>query len=126
MALADEIELAATAEELLAEFGRTVSLVPPGSDASVTEPWKGKAGKGTALPVSAVFLALKKELVPGTAVQIGDSLAIIASNELAGVEITAAFVLVDGSRQWAVVAPVESRPGNTSFVWFLQIRAAGA
>ena len=126
MSLADEIELAATAEELLAEFGRTVSLVPPGSDASATEPWKGKAGKGTALPVSAVFLALKKELVPGTAVQVGDSLAIIASNDLAGVEITAAFVLVDGTRQWAIVAPVESRPGETSFVWFLQIRAAGA
>jgi len=126
VSLADEIELAATAEELLAEFGRTVSLVPPGSDASATEPWKGKAGKGTALPVSAVFLALKKELVPGTAVQVGDSLAIIASNDLAGVEITAAFVLVDGTRQWAIVAPVESRPGETSFVWFLQIRAAGA
>lgn len=126
MALADEIELAATAEELLAEFGRTVSLVPPGSDVSATEPWKGKAGKGPALPVSAVFLALKKELIPGTAVQIGDSLAIIASNELAGVEITAAFVLADDTRQWAIVAPVESRPGDTSFVWFLQIRAAGA
>ena len=39
---------------------------------------------------------------------------------------TAAFVLVDGTRQWAIVAPVESRPGETSFVWFLQIRAAGA
>lgn len=125
MSLADEIELAATAEDLLAEFGRTVSLVPPGADLSATEPWKGK-GEGQAIPVSAVFLGLQKELVPGTAVQIGDSLAVIASNDLAGVEITAAFVLVDGTRQWAIVAPLESKPGNTSFVWFLQVRSAGA
>lgn len=126
MSAADELELQGVAEELVAEFGRVVSLVPPGStDVSATEPWKGQTGDGTAIPVSAVFRPLNKELVPGTAVEIGDSLAIVDSKTLAGVEITAAYKLVDGSSRWSIVAPVESKPGRSSFVWFLHLRQAG-
>lgn len=127
MSLADELELADVAEELIEEFGRVVQLVAEGAtDVSPTEPWKGKSGPGASIPVSAVFQSMNKELVPGTAVQIGDSLAIIKSKGLAGREITAADRLVDGTRQWAIIAPVEAKPGNTSFVWFLQVRDAGA
>lgn len=126
MSAADELELAGVAEDLIAEFGRTVNLVPPGTtDTSATEPWKGKTARGTPVPVKVVFRPLNSELVPGTAVQVGDSLAILASNALSG-PVTAAHVLVDGTRQWAIVAPVESKPGATSFVWFCQVREAGA
>lgn len=125
MALADEIELADVAVVLIAEFGRTVNLVPPGTTAaSPTEPWKGKAAKGTAVPVKAVFQPMRKELVPGTAVAIGDSLVTIASNSVAGA-ITTAHVIVDGARQWAIIAAVEVKPGGTSFVWSAQVREAG-
>lgn len=125
MSAADELLLADTAVDLIAEFGRTVNLVPPGTtDASPTEPWKGKTSKGTAVPVKVVFQALRKELIAGTAVQAGDSLAIIASKPLSG-PITAAHVLVDGARQWAIVALAEAKPGDTSFVWFAQVREAG-
>jgi hypothetical protein len=127
MSAADERELQDVAEDLIEEFGRVVQLVAEGvKDVSDTEPWKGKTGPGESIDVSAVFQAMNKELVPGTAIQIGDSLAIIKSKGLAGREITAADRLVDGTRQWAIIAPVESRPGNTSFVWFLHVRDAGA
>lgn len=126
MSAADELELQQVAEDLVAEFGRVVSLVPPGStDISDTEPWKGQTGDGTAIPVSAVFQTLRKELIPGTAVEIGDSLAIIDSKTLAGVQITTAYKLVDGSSRWSIVAPLEAKPGRSSFVWFLHIREAG-
>lgn len=126
MSAADELELQAVAEDLVAEFGRLVNLVPPGTtDNSPTEPWKGQTGDGSAIPVSAVFRPLNKELVPGTAVAIGDSLAIVASKGLSGLQITTAYKLVDGSSRWSIVAPVESKPGRSSFVWFLQLRQAG-
>lgn len=127
MALADEIALQDAAEELVAEFGRAVSLTPPGStDVSATEPWKGQTGDGTVIPVPCVFQSLNKELVDGTAIQIGDTLGIIASTALSGAEITAAWAIVDGSTRWSIVAPVEVRPGRSSFVWFLHLRQAGA
>lgn len=127
MSIADELELQDVAVELIDEFGRTIQLVAEGAtDASATEPWKGKTGPGGSIAVKVVFQAMNKELVPGTAIQIGDSLAIIASKGLAGREITAADRLVDGTRQWAIIAPVEAKPGDSSFVWFLQVRDAGA
>ena len=126
MALADELELQGVADELIAEFGRTVQLVPPGTtQADPAQPWKGVTAPGTPVDVKAVFRPLRQELVPGTAVAVGDSLAIVASKNLTG-EITTAHRLVDGTSQWAIVAPVESRPGNTGFVWMLQVREAGA
>lgn len=126
MSAADELELQNAAVDLIAEFGRRISLVPEGTtDVSATEPWKGKTAAGSAVPVDVAFQSLNKELVPGTAVQIGDSLAVLASKEL-GREITAADRLVDGTRQWAIIAPVEIKPGNSSFVWFLHVRDAGA
>ena len=126
MSAADELELESVADELIAEFGRTVSLVAPGTtDVSATEPWKGKAAKGAAQDVSAVFQRMTKELITGFAVAVGDSVAIIASKELTA-PVTTAHVIVDGSRQWQIVAVVEQKPGNTSFVWFAQVREAGA
>jgi len=126
MALADEIELADVAQELIAEFGRSVNLSPPGgTDVSATEPWKGKTARGTNIPILAVFQRLEKELVADTAIQVGDSLAIIDSKTLAGRAITVADRILDGARQWQIVAPVEVKPGNTSFAWFCQVRETG-
>jgi hypothetical protein len=123
---ADEIELQEAAQELVAEFGRVIQLIPPGStDVSATEPWKGQTGDGTAVDVPVVFQALNKELVTGTAIQIGDTLGIIASTALSGLQITAAWSIIDGSARWSIVAPVEIRPGRSSFVWFLHLRQAG-
>lgn len=126
MSAADELELQAVAADLVAEFGRTVSLVPPGStDVSATEPWKGKTAKGTAVPVKAVFQPMRKALIETSAIQAGDTLGIIASTTVVG-PITSADVIQDGTRQWSIVVAIESKPGNSSFVWFLQLREAGA
>ncbi|MCK5494773.1 MAG: hypothetical protein KAI80_00060 [Hyphomicrobiaceae bacterium] len=125
MALADDIELQETAEELVAEFGRPVLLVPAGGDSDPAQPWKGKGARPPGTTVDAVFQNLNKELVSGTAIQLGDSLAIIASRALSS-PISTSHVLIDGDFRWLIVAPVESRPGKTSFVWFLQVRQAGA
>lgn len=129
MSLADEQELQQVAVDLVAEFGRDVSLVAPGTtDISPTEPWKGKAAKGASQTVSAVFIDLKKELIVGTAIQVGDSLAIIASNSLTplGRAVTSADVIVDGGTQWQIVVAIEKRPGRSSFAWFAHVRQAGA
>ena len=127
MSAADELELQGVATDLVAEFGRVVSLIPPGGTLTDTDkPWDGETGDGSALPVSAVFRPLAKELIPGTGVMVGDSLAIVDSVTLAGVQITTDYAIVDSGSRWSIEAAVESKPGRSSFVWFLHVRQAGA
>lgn len=124
MSLADELELQDVADELVGEFGRAVSLVPPGTLTNSAQPWKGTSGDGTAIPARAVFSPLRKELVPGVAVQVGDQRATIATKNLATIP-DAGWAIIDGATRLNIVAPAEVKPGNTSFVFVAQVRASG-
>lgn len=124
MSLADELELQDVADELIDEYGRSVSLLPPGTLTNASQPWKGTSGDGTAVPAKAAFKPLRQELVPGTAVKVGDQVAIVATKNLATVPDTS-WAILDGSKRLNIVAMGESKPGNTSFVFFAQVRASG-
>lgn len=124
MSLADELELETVADELIEEYGRVVSLVPPGTLSDAAKPWKGTSGDGTPIPAFAVFAPLRKELVPGVAVAVGDQKATIATKQLAAIP-DADWYILDGTTHLAIVAPALVRPGNTSFVYTAQVRASG-
>ncbi len=125
MSAADEIQLADAAVDLIAEFGRSVLLIPPGSaNVDDAQPWKGKTGEGSAITVDAVFRELRRELIEGLDIQAGDQMAIVASKPLT-VTPDSSYLIRDGARDLAIVALTEVQPGATSFVWFFQVREAG-
>jgi hypothetical protein len=125
MSLADEIELQAVAVDLIAEYGRAVSLLPPGNTADATQPWKGTTGDGTAVSARAVFSPARYELVPGTAVQVGDQIAKVATRDLSAIPTTA-WAILDGAKRLNIVAIAETKPGDSSFIFTAQVRASGA
>lgn len=124
MSLADELELQTVADDLIGEFGRAVSLIPPGNTTDADQPWKGTDGDGSAIPSTAVFTPLRKELVPGTAVQVGDQVATVATKKLSVIPTTS-WAIQDGSQRLNIIAVAEVKPGNTSFVFRAQVRASG-
>lgn len=124
MSLADEIELQGVAVDLIAEYGRTVSLIPPGNTSDANQPWKGTTGDGAAISASAVFTPARRELVPGTAVQVGDQVAKVATRDLATIPTTS-WAILDNGRRLNIVAVGEVKPGNSSFIFEAQVRASG-
>jgi len=125
MSAADEIELAQAAVDLIAEFGRPALLIPPGgTNVDDAQPWKGKTGEGTAIPVTVVYKLIRREILPGVDIQEGDQIAIVASQPLS-VTPDSSYKIRDGARDLAIVALQEAQPGATSFVWFFVVREAG-
>lgn len=125
MSAADELALENAAEDLIAEFGRDAFLVPPGNtNVDDLQPWKGKTADGTPIPVKVVFKEIRREILPGLDIQEGDQIAIVASKPLT-VAPDSSYLIRDGARDLAIVALQESKPGNTSFVWFFVVREAG-
>jgi hypothetical protein len=124
VSLADEIELQAVAVDLIAEYGRAVSLLPPGNTTDANQPWKGTTGDGTAIPASAVFSPARRELVAGTAVQVGDQIAKVATRDLAAIPTTS-WAIQDGATRLNIVAIGETKPGGSTFIFTAQVRASG-
>lgn len=125
MSAADEIALAQAAEDLIAEFGRDALLVPPGTtNVDDLQPWKGVTGDGTGIPVKVVYRAIRREVLPGLDIQMGDQIAIVASQPLS-VTPDSSYKIRDGARDLAIVGLSESAPGATSFVWFFVVREGG-
>jgi len=124
VSLADEIELQGVAVDLIAEYGRVVSLLPPGNTIDANQPWKGTTGDGTAILASAVFTPAARELVPGTAVQVGDQIAKVATRDLTAIPTTA-WAIQDGAKRLNIVAIGETKPGNSTFIFTAQVRASG-
>ncbi len=124
MSLRDELELQDVADELVEEFGRPVSLVPPGTLSDTDKPWEGTSGDGSAVSAFAVFTPANRELVPGTAVQVGDQIATVATKNLDAIPDTS-WAILDGTRRLNFVAFEEVKPGRTSFVFRAQVRNSG-
>jgi hypothetical protein len=124
MSLADELALQDVADELVEEFGRPVSLVPPGTLTDTDKPWAGTQGDGAAVSAFAVFTPARRELVPGTAVQVGDQVATVATRDLVEIPDTS-WAMLDGTRRLNFVAFEEVKPGRSTFVFRAQVRDSG-
>lgn len=124
MSLADEQDLQQVAVDLIDEFGRAVSLIPPGNAQDSDQPWLGTAGDGTAIPAKAVYAPLNRELVPGTAVEVGDQMITVATRDLTEIPTTA-WAVLDGTQRLQIVAFAEIKPGESTFVFKAQVRASG-
>lgn len=110
-----------TAQQLIAKFGRIVTLrrlpqtVPSGA------PWDANTGTTVDTAVSAVLLDVEASQVDGTTIMAADKRAYIAALDAA--DINTGDRLVDGAVVWQVMRAAQLKPGNTAYLWTLQLRA---
>lgn len=117
----DYTEIAATADELLSEFGQSCTL------GSVTDgaydPAIGEAGTTTTPhPVTAAIFAYPQRYVDGTLIRTGDKRALVSAVSLTvtpklGDKFTDAV-----SKQYEVIDAKEIAPAGSAVLWVLQVR----
>ena len=111
-----------TAVRLIAKFGRDASILLKGSAADTpSEPWDGAVSEGVPETVKAVFLDFADNQIDGTVIQAGDQRVLVAAK--GNPAIDTADSIIDGGRRWRVVNAELLKPGNTEYLWTLQVRA---
>jgi len=116
-----------TALRLIQKFGegRTVTLrVPVEAPADPTKPWEvdpNDTVQDTAVP--GVVVPIKRSLVDGNSVQTGDETVLIAGISLGATVPTTADKIVDEGTEKNIVDVTRVRPGQTDFLYKLQVRA---
>lgn len=111
-------DMAAVANELLAEFGASVILLrtTPGTFDPVTGT---ESGATTAeLTTTGIQKSYKADLVDGTRIQQGDKLYILDDTQVP--DMTDQIKV--GSEYWSIVNIDERSPAGTTLVYFAQVR----
>jgi hypothetical protein len=121
------VALQDTALRLIQKFGegRTVTLrVPVEAPADPTKPWEvdpNDTVQDTAVP--GVVVPIARSLVDGNSVQMGDETVLIAGLSLGTTVPTTADKIVDEGTEKNIVGVQRIRPGQTDFLYKLQVRA---
>jgi hypothetical protein len=117
----DYDEIAATADELIAEYGQACVLT------SITDgtydPANGEAAPATAPhPITAAIFDYPQRFVDGTLIRIGDKRALVSPVGLA-VEPKPGDTLTDGAgKVFQVIDAKATAPAGTAVLWTLQVR----
>lgn len=111
----DYSEDAATAAELIAEFGRVVTLRVRANEGESFDP----IFENTDTSVQAVITDYKSRDIDGTLVKIGDKRIIFAN----AVTITQDMQIIDGTTTYSIVQNRPVAPGDTVIVYKVQARA---
>lgn len=117
----DYDEIAATADELLAEFGQSCSL------GSVTDgaynPETGEASPAsTTHPVTAAIFAYPQRFVDGTLIRVGDKRALVSPVGLT-VDPKPGDTLTDAAGAvFQVIDAKPTAPAGAAVLWTLQVR----
>lgn len=115
--------LEAVADDLIGEFGRTVTFrVRAATLKTAGEPWLGKVAAASAGTAPAAFIEYNASEIDGSIIQAEDRKVLVAAKNL-GFSPTTAYEMVDGSVVWQVVRVAEIRPGATALAYELQVRA---
>ena len=117
--------LASTALELIADFGRTVTLTKKGSTATTPgKPWEGGTDDDPAeVPVPAVFTEIGETFRDDDRVRSTDELCLIAASALGSVEPVTGDKITDDGRVYAVIAVKPIKPGDTALVFKIAARS---
>lgn len=120
--------LAQTASRLIAKFGegRQVQLLQPtATPADAAKPFEvDPTSTESSVTVNAVVVPIRQSLIDGESVRQGDETALIAGLDLGTTVPTSADKIVDEGIEKAIVAVTRVRPGQTDFLWKLQVRRA--
>lgn len=122
-----------TADRLITENGRTVTLVKRDRTASdVSKPWRGPSTPGTdiILSVTAVIIKFETKMIDGTLIRVGDKRAFISPKESDAAESTGEALiedfdtLIDKSETWNIISVDKVEPGDTKILYDLHLRGA--
>ncbi len=116
-------EMAATAEELIKEFGRTVSVrkVTTGAPADVAKPWVPGAEKTADTVTKGVFLETKRSFITGEVIPEDMSLVLIAAKNLGTIVPIGKDRLVDGSDVWEISDVETLKPADIALLYELMV-----
>lgn len=109
--------LSKTAQKLIAEKGRTVTLRRAG-DIVYDPATDTMTSSQTDTSVKGVFTSFKQSEIDGTLILRGDKKLLLA----AGIEPQGNDVIVDGTTQYRVVEIMAVHPGDTVILYTLQVR----
>lgn len=111
-----------TAVRLIAKYGRDATVkIKAESPDDANAPWDGAASDGESATVKAVFLDFDDNQIDGTVIQRGDQLVYVAAK--GNPAIDTADTITDSGRDWRIVGAKLLKPGNTEYLWTLQVRA---
>ena len=117
-----------TALALIEKFGenRTVVLEQPSTaPADPAKPWDVNPTDTTSnKSAPAVVVPVKRNLVNGNSVQQGDEQVLIAGLSLGTTIPSTGDRILDQGQQKNIIAIDRIRPGQTDFLWKLQVRAS--
>lgn len=111
--------LVTTAERLVAEYGREVTVVLESQTlADETKPWEGVTSSESSVTVPGVFYDYDSEEVDNDSVRQGDQkLVVYSATDLRNYS----YVTSQGER-WDIITVSQVQPGDTVVVYELQIR----
>ena len=118
----DYAALATTAKRLIDNAGRSVTFRARAGEKDPARPWLGKAAASSVGTGIGVFIEFTNAEIDGTLVRQEDRRLLVASKDL-GFEPTADHEVVDESDVYQIVRAAQLKPGATSILWDLQVRA---
>ncbi|MGI4886104.1 MAG: hypothetical protein ACRYFR_14200 [Janthinobacterium lividum] len=109
-------DFADTAEELIAEFGRDITLLNRQNGGFDFAANRVIDGTDTMRTVRAVFTDYKAKDIDGTVIRQGDKLCLVAG------AVDAREILMDGTDQYAIISIEAVQPGDTLILSKVQVR----
>lgn len=120
----DISDMVATAQELIAEFGREITLQHPYAEPlDPTKPWRGSPGIGyNTISVIGVFVKSKMTAAAGEILLRGQQTVLVAPTQNAD-DLTEFTEVVDTDGTiWIVSALNEVNPGGTTVLWEFTVK----
>jgi hypothetical protein len=116
------VALEDTAVRLIAKFGRSATLLrkslTPDDPAA---PWDSNDSEGASVPITAAFVAFKKDQIDGTVIHAGDMQVLIAAK--ATTPVSDSDTILDGGARWRIIATELIKPGSIEYLWKCQVRS---
>jgi hypothetical protein len=129
--MVDYVSLRATADRLITENGRDLTLIKAGTTAAdPTEPWRTDTTAGeTRIIVKGVFVEFENEQVDGSLIMRGDKMGLVAAEDVEDTtsssesdEVETFDRLLDGTVDWKIVNVEAIEPGPSNVYYEIQVR----
>jgi hypothetical protein len=121
----DFVKLAATAERLIEENGRSVTLAKQDETPSnPAEPWRGSTTNTDTSVVIAVVVPVNAKDVDGELIRVGDMQAFVAatSDNVDGEDLEEYDQLLDGTDEWNILDVQLIQPATQRLLYVMKLR----
>ncbi len=122
--MVDYVALATTAQELILEFGRAVSVrkVTTAAPGDPAKPWVPGAEATADTDVTGAFLDTQRSFITGELIPSDESVLLLSASELGAVVPINKDRIVDGSDVWEVTKVDTLKPADVALLYELRIK----